>query len=383
MSPRRSTRTRFWPTVEQELLLRAAVLDGEAARLAYREWAARVDIEALDYGSYRLLPLLCRNVQQLGIDSSHAGRFRGAYRRALYQNTLTLRAAVEVLQILQEAGVDALVLKGVAMILLYYRALGVRPMSDVDILVRPEQVRRAIQALEHRRWYRRRGPPFTDGFFTVHYAWPFRHPGGAEVDLHWYLLDQSCFPDADADLWQAAVGAQIDGRPIRALSPADHLLHTCVHGAEWDRVPTVRWVADALAILRGVPGQLDWDRLVAQARKHGVVLPVHATLAYLREHFEAPIPAAVLGDLATAPTTLRQRAEFRWRGSAPRLFHHPLKIWFGYLRDRHARADDRRWRLLAFPRYLQRRWGTAHLWQVPLAGLALLAGELGFGHRPE
>jgi hypothetical protein len=367
----------FWPTAEQELLLRAAVLEGDAAAAAYREWAARVDLDDLDYGSQRLLPLLYRRLRHLGVESTHVAKFKGAYRQALYRNTITLRSAVGVLRVLRSTGIDALVLKGVAMVALYYRELGVRPMSDFDILVRPTDVRRAIQVLEHNRWSRRRGPPFTDGFFTVHYGWPFRHPNGAELDLHWYLLDQSCAPDADAELWHAARPAEVEGHPVRVLNPTDQLLHVCVHGAEWDRLPNLRWVADALIIVKQSADQVNWNRLVSQAKSHGVVIPVQATLAYLRDRFQAAVPEQALRELRVTPTTRQQRLEFRWRASQPRLLHPLLKIWFGYLRDRRTRPEGAGPWFVAFPGYLQRRWGTAGLWQLPRTGISLLAEELG------
>jgi hypothetical protein len=366
-----------WPTAEQELLLRAAVLDGDAAAAAYREWAVRVDLDALDYGSQRLLPLLYRRLRHLGIDSPHVGKLKGAYRRALYRNTITLRNAVAVVGLLRSAGIEALVLKGVAMVVLYYRELGVRPMSDFDILVRPEDARRAIHVLESTGWSRRHGPPFTDGFFTVHYGWPFRHPNGAELDLHWYLLDQSCAPGADADLWQAARPAEVEGSPVRVLNPTDQLLHVCVHGAEWDTVPNLRWVADAVVILKQAADQLDWSRLVSQATRHGVVVAMHATLTYVRDHFAADVPESALRALRAAPATRQQRVEFRWRASRPRRLHPLLKIWFGYLRDRRTRPESAGPWFVAFPGYLQRRWGTTGLWQLPRAGLSLLAEELG------
>jgi hypothetical protein len=294
---------------------------------------------------------------------------------------LTLRSALDVLRLLRSAGFEALVLKGVAMVALYYRELGVRPMSDFDILVRPQTVRGVIEVLQSQRWSRRGGPSFTDGFFTVHYGWPFRHPNGVELDLHWYLLDQSCAPAADADLWSAARAVEVEGSPIRVLSPGDQLLHVCVHGAEWDRVPNLRWIADAAVIVRRSGDQIDWDRLVSQAEGHGVVVPVHATLTYLRDRFEVPVPPRALRQLGAAPTTRQQRMEFRWRGSQPRRLHPLLKIWFGYLRDRRVRPQPAGPWFVSFPKYLQRRWGTAGPGQLPRVGLALLAEELGL-RRP-
>jgi len=47
-----------WITKQQRLLLRAALLSGQDAIHAWENWIANVDIDRIDTGSYRLLPLL-------------------------------------------------------------------------------------------------------------------------------------------------------------------------------------------------------------------------------------------------------------------------------------------------------------------------------------
>ena len=56
------------PTKEQELLLKAALLKGEEAIKAWHEWKTCVDIEFIDHGSNRLLPLLYFNLVQNDIN---------------------------------------------------------------------------------------------------------------------------------------------------------------------------------------------------------------------------------------------------------------------------------------------------------------------------
>ena len=45
------------PTDDQELLLKAALFKGQAAKEAWKKWDAKNQIEQIDYGSYRLIPL--------------------------------------------------------------------------------------------------------------------------------------------------------------------------------------------------------------------------------------------------------------------------------------------------------------------------------------
>jgi hypothetical protein len=367
----------LWPTAEQELLLRASILAGDEALKAYQEWAARVSVEDLDYGSQRMLPLLYRNLQRLGVDAPLLDKLKGTYRLTFYQNKLAYRRMVAVLQAFAQAGIDTLVLKGVALVALYYKDSGVRPMSDLDLLVPPEQALTAVDLLQRQGWKPLSGPPITSTFISVHNSWAFRHADGTESDLHWYIFDQCCYPQADADLWRAAVSAQVDGFPIRALGPTDQLLHTCVHGAEWNPFPPLRWIADALIILNRAGNEVAWERLVEQAKKRRLVLATRDTLAFLREKFDAPVPGKILQELRSVAVTRMEQREYQWRTSPRGKLYRLQRIWFGYLRDRLMRPENARPHFLAFPEYLQRRWGAAHLWEAPIIAARLAPEILG------
>jgi len=363
------------PTAEQELLLRACLLRDEAGLEAYREWARRVDVETLDYGSFRMLPLLYRNLQRLGLETSVLDKFKGAYRQTHYQNKLAFYRVVMLLKQLARAEIDTLVLKGAALIPLYYGEAGVRPMMDFDLAVRPEQALAAIKLLERSGWEREPGLPLTPGFISVHYSWHFKLPAAAELDLHWYVFDQCCYPNADAELWKSSVPVEIEGFPTRALNPTDQLLHTCVHGAEWDLVPPLRWIADAITILHRASDQIDWHRLVHQAKERRLVPATRDTLTYLRTKLGAPVPDAVLSDLRSAPISFIEHLEYRSRMSPPGNFPSLRKICFGYLRYRRtaARGYGGLW---SVPRYLQARWGASDLWQLCVTGAHLVKASV-------
>ncbi len=57
----------LWPEGTHLALLRAALLDGEAAAAAFREWRENIVFDDLDGGSFRLLPLLRWNLGRLGV----------------------------------------------------------------------------------------------------------------------------------------------------------------------------------------------------------------------------------------------------------------------------------------------------------------------------
>jgi hypothetical protein len=72
---------------------------------------------------------------------------------------------------------------------------------------------------------------------------------------------------ADDDFRAAAEPVTFQGNRLRILSPTDQLLHVCGHAARWGEVPAIRWVADAVLILR--EGPIDWQRFLVTPRSGG------------------------------------------------------------------------------------------------------------------
>lgn len=245
-------RLRCRPTPDQELLLHACLLKGAAAVRAFDLWRARTDIDRLDHGSYRLLPLLYANLRDLGSKDPLTEKLKGVYRRTWYTNQLLFHRAAALIQALEEAGLETLLFKGGALIPLHYKDLGLRPMGDFDVLVPTERATEAATVLQRNGWRPRL--LFETQRLSRDCA-GFVSGSGQEVDLHWHLLEECCYEGADQPFWDNAVPLSLNGIPTRALGAADHLFYVCVHGSRWKDVPPVRWVPDALAILGGRPGR--------------------------------------------------------------------------------------------------------------------------------
>ena len=141
-----------WPTRNQELLLRAALLDGELALEAWNEWRRNVNIDVIDYGSHRMVPQLYRNLQRLGVKDPLMERLKGVYRYYLYKNEILMHRIADLLAAFEDAGIQTMVLKGAALIPLYYKESGLRPMLDADVLVHTQQAELAMELLTRLRW---------------------------------------------------------------------------------------------------------------------------------------------------------------------------------------------------------------------------------------
>ncbi len=167
--------------------------------------------------------------------------------------------------VLDRAGIDFLVVKGPVLGELLYPEPQLRAYSDLDLVVRPEQLPAAVAVLEDhghelldQNWelLRRVRPG------EVHLA----APCGTVIDLHWHLLNSpqlraEC-PIVIDELFDRARTVELGGVEVRTLDVIDTLVfvafHACASGG--DRLIWVEDVARCADL-----DDLDWGRVEERA----------------------------------------------------------------------------------------------------------------------
>jgi hypothetical protein len=315
-----------------------------------------VDLDRIDTGSLRLLPLAYHNLTRLGVDPASLGRIRGVYRQAWYKNHLIIGRLADLLVVFRQAGLDTLVLKGVPLGLMYYQDVALRPMADADVLVPANRAAEALEIIRAAGWAAKDDPLEWPPRFSASRA--FSNPLGLELDLHCHVLHECLDAGADDDFWAAARPITIGGATTLALCPADQLLHVIAHGFRRSTVPPVRWVADAVTVIRASGRGLDWDRLIAQARQRRLTRIVGASLAYVAASFDVPVPAAVIRVLEKSPASINERLE-RWARTRPSALRAGVEAWSEYVR---AAGREPQWSgPFGFVRYAKDRLGVRTL----------------------
>jgi len=196
---------------------------------------------------------------------------------------------------------------------------------------------------------------------------PFEDGGGRQVDLHWHLFWECFNAKDDNDYWEKAIPIQIGSVKTLALSHTDQLLHTCWHGARWNEVPPIRWVADALSILGASAAEIEWTSMLKKAQRHRIILPVRDSLEYLKKKFDAPIPDTVLKSMAAVRVSKMERENYEvtlnpmappTTGKILRMLYYDYR-WL-------SSSTSARFKILVFAKHLQARWNIDRLWHVPL-----------------
>ena len=223
---------------------------------------------------------------------------RDAVRSAVARHHRALADLALVGGALGAVGVGWLVVKGPVLAEMYYLSPGLRSSVDLDVLVAPDDLSRAVKAFE------------AVGFRVLDGNWPLLlaqrvhelrlvAPTGGAVDLHWSLvppgLPEQGWPSVRQLLADGA-GCTLRGRPARTLSWPDTVAHLAVHAASSGGHRLV-WTADLRRVLDADHGQ-GWGAVEAAATRWHSRPAVHLMLLRARRTTGLAVPADVLARLA-------------------------------------------------------------------------------------
>lgn len=263
------------------------------------DWAALIGLAL----RHRVLPLLYRGLQTISpgmIPHAIQTELQHYFHANARRNLLQAGTLLKLLRVLEMHHIPAIPYKGPGLAMLAYGNLTLRQFGDLDLLVRPQDARRAQALLwdQGYRWQHDRSPARFPHLLKVYEL--ISADGQVLVELHWALTSATFyFPLHLTCLWDRLETAILLDTPVRTLSPADLLLTLCVHGAkhQWHRLA---WICDVAALLRASP-QLDWERCIAQARQLGGVRMLALGLCLAHDLLGAVLPTEVWRWMHTEP----------------------------------------------------------------------------------
>ncbi|MCX8036111.1 MAG: nucleotidyltransferase family protein [Candidatus Sumerlaeia bacterium] len=244
------------------------------------DWDAAVRMA----GRQGVLPLVCRMLELHAADAVPPEilavwreKFRANARRSF---ALTVEL-VRILKSLQLAGIEAIPYKGPVLAAYVYGDPALRQFADLDLLVRPSDVRRAKDVLLAQDY--RLVPPLTPAQERAQLRWQWeyalsRNAGAVHVELHWRLAPRTfSLPLPIEPFWERKIAVPLHDTPVDSLSPEDLLLALSIHAYKhyWERL---EWLVAASQLVRLHP-HMDWPYLERTAGRAGACRIVAVTLA--------------------------------------------------------------------------------------------------------
>ncbi|MCO6450789.1 MAG: nucleotidyltransferase family protein [Caldilineales bacterium] len=275
---------------EHELVLQAAFLRGDPAIRAYAKWKSLVPFDDIDYESYRLLPLLYDNLQAMEIEDELTPRLRGIYRRTWYANQLARQQYRDALLALQTAAHDFQLIGGNLAISQLRDGIVIYPVDDVELLIRPGQVKSVEEILTGLGWQ-----IVSRAADAVIYC----KENGLYIGMHDRIvhgLSPAERLSVDQRHWNSSHEISSQGLTIFMLDPADQILFWLEYGLAGHGWPTLRWLTHMWLILTNAK-DLNWDYVISQSRRRNQSLYLAELLSFLGSKLGLVISDHVLAEL--------------------------------------------------------------------------------------
>ena len=193
-------------------------------------------------------------------------------------------------RILERERIPFILLKGSAYLHELYDDPGQRMLTDIDLLIRPADVRRLWSRLAEAGYLRVK---YDDEYRRFEVAVP--GAGRCSFEVHWRLglLERTIDQDG---IWARSAAADLEGVRHHRLAPRDAVLYHVSHQAEHFFGPSIKWAIDLRLMLRRWP--LDPASLVEQAEAWRVRTALSLAILYLEKLFPGE-PGAGLRETLT------------------------------------------------------------------------------------
>jgi hypothetical protein len=247
----------------------------------------------------RLFGQLAGRVATLDPTDSYLPELQIVSRAIRAENLQHLMNIESVMSMLEQAGSEAVVLKGTALLLSVYENLSLRPIADVDVWVHPARHTEALAMFEAAGYARDQRDLM--GLHAIGLS-----GGPIPVDVHRAINQELVAPGLADNGWGffervESPKALPSGRHITTLASADALLHAIVHGLTWNGPVALRWVTDSVQLIRS--GTVDHDRVCMLADRLAIAPVVHDALRYADGVAGGLVDANLLSRLASCRTS--------------------------------------------------------------------------------
>lgn len=273
---------------------------------------------------HRISPLLyhrwvARRELAIHIPASARQAFQESYQQTYLRNTLFYRHLARLAAEFRAHNITPIALKGIALAKTIYSSIALRPMQDIDLLLRREDLPQAVEIMQqfgytnilpHLTYFSRWHQAYEEARFAElahhgdHLPTFIKQVGAVSicVELHRQLVPGMEFAQVGATPF--ADGSMPN---LLTLTPEYLLFHLCVHldkHRQIGQVPYLIWYCDIAEVIRTYRKQFDWNCFQAICRKSQRETTVRRILADTAELCGVSIPLPLPADSSDISATI-------------------------------------------------------------------------------
>ena len=223
----------------------------------YHELTPLVYLGLKDFASF--LPVNLRELLKI--------HYYSTLRRSLY----FWKEFLQLAGVFEQAGISLLPIKGMAFLGDIYKETFLRPMVDIDLLVKEESIQKA-EAILCDLEYKKELFGSKEEYWRkdqCHIAFAKQKQGDSFlVELHWGLDFKRRSRAILPELWERVRVVNRDGRIIKLLSPEDTLFSLALHSRRFGKVLSLKNIYDGALLIKKYRANFDWDYCLRMSRKY-------------------------------------------------------------------------------------------------------------------
>ncbi len=229
-------------------------------------------------------------------------RLRRETRLISRRNFVFAQELLRLMELFWKDGIGAVPYKGALLAATAYGDVSLRQFSDLDILVKPQDLFRAKELLAregyHERFVHGHRPLATltetqrQQFLHYNHEYEVERKDGLLIDLHWRLAPNVYPAQLDPEpMWRRLQPFRMEGREVKSFCIEDQILVLCMHGSkdEWRKMI---WIVDLQKTVVN-NSDIDWNIVFERARQARIRPQVLLGLGLIRELFEVPLTPEV------------------------------------------------------------------------------------------
>lgn len=213
------------------------------------------------------------------------------------RNLIFARELIRIIELFQESGIESVPFKGPTLAQAAYGDITLRSFSDLDIMIRKQDVLNAKDLLISRGYEPQVELTHTQERMLLkngcEYNFVLSDPA-IPVEVHWRFHRSLYSVPFDEGIWSRLDTMNIDGMTINCFPPEDMVLALCSHatGHQWSQMKLVSDIAGLIE-----RSQMDWKQLNMIASDMGLKRILHIGLLLAHNLLDAGLPEQMLSEI--------------------------------------------------------------------------------------
>jgi hypothetical protein len=213
-------------------------------------------------------------------------QLRHIYIENTARNTLFYHELSNILEAFNKVNIPVILLKGAYLAEKIYEDIGLRPMLDIDLLLRKKDLAKGNEVLINLGYSKVKQIDIDIESAQRHHISRLIK-GCLPVELHWHIFPPKYPFSVDIDqIWERAVKQKIADKKLLVLSLEDLLLHLCEH-ASFHHVfeQDMKSLYDIKMVIEKCKDVLQWDIFIERAFAWKVERCAYLTLRMVQNFF--------------------------------------------------------------------------------------------------